>query len=494
MLHLMKNSRHAGFGFGPLHAAKLGVWNPGLYTDPNVIAVYDFEPAHPLKDKKGSNDLEIYERTQLGNDTKASDGSAQFVNLLNTRLLIPDASLANGTPWKSNQATMEGSACVWLKAGPFPPASCPIWAKWGPSGTWSIALWADFMANLYLRIGFNGGTLREDSNAVAVGWGVNRWYFIGATLDGSGNYRIRVYDQTGDVTTQVTGTFTNAPELHNAAWSVGGDTEAVPWYLNTGIFSFFSLWDRALTAAEIDNVRLGVLNPMTDPDCISLWLWSSGNFWADAKAANNWAAAVPAVDLVNKKVGNGAIDLERDTVQSLGRSDARLQAAWPGKSGDVNFSYTFTCWVQQESLDAVGYRPVWSKGATIWNVGHHMFLHSDQIIFTTRFTGGNASEAYNAALTAMRWYFIGCVYDESVGKQRFYVWDDVLGELQASESINDLRVLLGAVQADASPFRVGSSDAFNDFANTFDGRIDELVVFDKPLTFDQIRRVRQGKY
>jgi hypothetical protein len=464
--------------------------------DANCVAVYDFEPGAVCADTKGLNDLEYFEKCQLGRTARHGSGSARFDSLYMSvnGLSIPDASLSSDFPLKSGTSNGKISLAFWV---------CPLGvitneylvSKYDVANSKrSLGVYVDSSLKPMVYLGYNGGASGETLGPVNVVLTSDQWYWILVTYDSSDkSYRIRVYDETADTTTEVTGNSTNAINIEDAAFCVGRRDGDYSYDLRANI-DYLSVFKDILTAAEGDDIRTGAKDPLADSDCVALWDFESGDFYADSTGkGNDFPTPTPTCDEANFKQGAGSSDLELSSFQSFGRADSSLSTGFPLKGGETNYSFSVTGWVRPESLSSSEYRIVWSKGMTGYTLGTSLLLVdlSSGTIFRVRFAGQSPQVAAPKP-TIGKWYFVACVYDHAIHKGRIYIWDDeaqsVLGDnLSASWSA------YGDPVASSDPWRVGSADTIS-IALPYDGLTDEMTVWKTALTTAQIEAIRDGNY
>lgn len=222
-----------------------------------------------------------------------------------------------------------------------------------------------------------------------------------------------------------------------------------------------------------------------DSNCVALWKFD--NNADDGKGGNDLTeVGSPSYDSGDKKEGTHCIDLEYDSNQHCKIADGDLDAGFPGKSGTSEQSFSICCWLKSESgggivskwgTGAFSFACVLSGGGYLYfYIGYNSGSSQSSIIFETQLSTG-------------KWYHIGFVYDASDNGMKLRVWDDDAGELLDD---NKEGTAGGDMSPDTAPLEIGRHYQNNN--NCFDGKIDEVVFFDKVLSDDDIDAIRAGTY
>ncbi len=228
-----------------------------------------------------------------------------------------------------------------------------------------------------------------------------------------------------------------------------------------------------------------------DSNCVALWKFDNN---ADDSLGGNDLTEVnsPAYDGSDKKEGGYCLDLERDNGQYCLIADADLDTGFPGKSGGNEPSISICLWVKAESF-STGYQGLVTKYQTAGDLRTFSLMidGSGQVQFNVGYNSGQSYSLheFNTLLSAGKWYHIGVVYDASDNSVKIRVWDDDAGALLDS---NYSGTAGGDMSPRSAPFEVGRYNNSNSYC--FDGKIDELVVFDKALSDSDIDAIRAGTY
>ncbi len=489
----LRASRMGGFGIAGLHGARNGAWNPGLVDDPDVEALYEFEPLHPLKDTKGLNDLEFYNHVQPGFEHRAGAGAAHFGQSDEWKLILLNDDLAADFPLKTGSANTTVAVAFWYRYETG-VGSAPIVAKWATNKrSFAIYTNTDAPPKIYMGIGKGTGVSSLSTPAVNRGLAANQWYFIVASYDSvTKDYFVYLYDETAGDEVTVSGTFTDPMVLTTAPWTCTGGGDA-GWNDSGGMLDNLSVWNRTFDAAAAASLRTGGIDPETDADCKAFWPFEWGSMYEDIVGGNDFPTPTPTIE-TDKKQGKGSLRLHWTTQvirENLARSDAALSAGFPLKSASGNDSYGVTCWVKAATIGNGAWAFPWTKGARFVNAGHFLRFEINSVNFYTWFDGGSPNLGHSDPV-AGRWYFVGCGYNATTGKQKFYLWDDTAKSLLEDAESVDRRIVYGNLIYGAEPFRVGTFDMTSE--RGWNGWIDELAVFSRCPTSAEFAKICKGKY
>ena len=227
----------------------------------------------------------------------------------------------------------------------------------------------------------------------------------------------------------------------------------------------------------------------TDPGCQALWRFEPGALGQDSKGANHLTPVnSPVADTGDYREGSACVDLERDNGQHFTIADGSLGAGYPFKSGDTVKKATFCFWMKPESV------PGYNVYANIYTKGSYGSATACVEIQLTNgklrlIWGKDTSWQDNwdvCNISAGRWYHVGVVMD---GVNRLWlcrVYDATAGVATSYENTPtaNLRIV------NANVF-VG---AYEGGVNTFDGKLDEMVVFNRLLSPMEIDKIRAGTF
>jgi hypothetical protein len=225
----------------------------------------------------------------------------------------------------------------------------------------------------------------------------------------------------------------------------------------------------------------------SDPDCVALWKFD--NNAQDSKGGNDLTEVnSPSYDGTDKKEGTHCVDLESSSSQYGTIADGDLDAGFPGKGGTSEQSFSICAWIKLESDTTGG---IVEKLSTTNAKSYGLFYNSgdDKIYVYIGYNGGasHSTHAFATALSTGIWYHVGVSYDSSDNGVVIRIWDDNAGALLGS---NYEGTAGGDMSPDVSPLQIGRFYT----ASYFDGRIDEVVIFKKALSDDEIDQIRAGTY
>ncbi|HUT96627.1 MAG TPA: LamG domain-containing protein [Dehalococcoidales bacterium] len=231
-------------------------------------------------------------------------------------------------------------------------------------------------------------------------------------------------------------------------------------------------------------------NFSSDPNCIALWKLE--NNADDSKGGNDLAEVnSPAYDDTDRKEGTHCIDLERDNSQYCTIADGDLDFGFPGKSGTGEPSFSICFRVKRETLiPNVGMVSKYVQGS-----GYRTFVvrggSSGELDFLIGWNGGVSYTAllFDSYLESGKWYHVGVAYDASDNGMKIRVWDDNAGALLDD---NKEGTAGGDMYFSAAQFEIGRYGASDSYI--FDGKLDEVAIFNKVLTDAEIDAIRAGTY
>jgi hypothetical protein len=229
-----------------------------------------------------------------------------------------------------------------------------------------------------------------------------------------------------------------------------------------------------------------------DANCVALWKYD--NAATDSKGGNDLTPVnTPTYDSGDKKEGTHSTDLEHDSTQYFTITDGDLDAGFPGKSGTGEQSFSICCWVKPESIPSgVWHAPVCKSNVASDIMSYAIVLQNDgKINLFIGYNGGADFDylPFDTALSTGIWYHVAVTYDSSDNGMKIRIWDDNAGSLLDS---NKTDTAAGDMSPDSAPLEIGRWDGSD--ARTFDGKIDEVVIFKDVLTDDEIDEIRAGTY
>ena len=239
------------------------------------------------------------------------------------------------------------------------------------------------------------------------------------------------------------------------------------------------------------SVSYGANDFSGDGNCVALYRFESGALTTDSKGTNTLSAnGTPTADAVDYKEGSGCVDLEVTApAESYERADASLSADFPFKKDTANKTISLAFWCKLES--AATWRMLSGKSVASNYFPYFVGIGATgnlELYIADGLT--NENYVYGTTLTTGIWYHIGITYEDAGKTYRIRVWDDNAGALLGADltGTGSKNAYMGVDGA----FAVGGYRSGTTFS--FDGKIDEFVVFNDVLTADEIDQIRTGTY
>lgn len=233
-----------------------------------------------------------------------------------------------------------------------------------------------------------------------------------------------------------------------------------------------------------------------DSNVKALWRFENGALGTDSKGANNLVIDGPASDAVTYKEGAAAAYLDTVGEDVFLICDDDLDAGFPLKSSDTNKDISVVFWFRLSS-EPIVYRTIFEKGRFAgpppFGTNRSMSIavsNSDQMrlrISSDGTTWNNYDHA--STLDLNKWYHVAVTYQGSSGDYRIRIWDDNAGAILGSDAVGTA----ANVSVSTSPLSIGSGTFYND-NYAMEGNLDEMVVFDRVITTDEIDQIQKGNY
>lgn len=227
-----------------------------------------------------------------------------------------------------------------------------------------------------------------------------------------------------------------------------------------------------------------------DPRCKALWRLESGALTADSKGTNTLTDVnTVQEDLVDFKEGACAALFARANSEYLEITDANLDAGFPLKNGDTTKKITITGWFKSTGIP--GYLE-WHDIVVKWDwTGYKIcfaFQLSDSYL---QLSWGHTSDRQNQywnvmTPTAGRWFHYGLVIDGVAKTAHIRLWDATAESVTNYNHTFDYELRI----CDA-PFGIAGNSSTGDL---YDGRQDEIVVFNNLLSDTEIDAIRNGVF
>ena len=234
-----------------------------------------------------------------------------------------------------------------------------------------------------------------------------------------------------------------------------------------------------------------------DPTVKAVWNFDNGALTTDSQGSNTLTNnnAITA-DLGDFKQGDASASLIEAVSQYFSIPDANLDSGFPLKSSETNRVFSIVGWFKFDLLNDANFHALVMK----WDdssAGRSLFLVnstnplSDQIRFGIGHNSGASSEFKDHASTLVtgRWYHIAITHDAS-RNFRIRIWDDTAGSIVGSDLTGNFT---NTISIETTPLLIGAHDSAG-VAQFFDGRVDEIVVFDRAISVSEIDEIRSGTF
>lgn len=224
-----------------------------------------------------------------------------------------------------------------------------------------------------------------------------------------------------------------------------------------------------------------------DSNCKALWRFENGALTTDSQGTNTLTATgSPTSDTGDYKEGTGCVDYELSTPDYHSITDANLDAGFPLKSGDLNKKISLCMWFKRESSAST------SELAAKYNDsnmdGFFLGLSAVQEIILGIGYGTNVEYVVTTArISNASWYHVGITIDDSDRSYLIRAWDDGGSSILENKSGN----FTNNITIGNSAFVIAN---YEGGTNYYDGKVDEVVVFDDILTVSEIDAIRNGRY
>jgi hypothetical protein len=241
--------------------------------------------------------------------------------------------------------------------------------------------------------------------------------------------------------------------------------------------------------------HLMAYDPSSDASCQAWWRCEDGALGTDSSGKGNTLTETDVASSAACQEGSASCDFS-GTNDEMSRADADLTANFPFKNGTTNKTVTVCFWFIADALPGSGsYRGLWGKyitttGKRSINIGIKGKSSTQVIVFTLApdpAVAGTEKE-HGSDLATGTWYHVGVTYDNSGRSYRIRIWDDTAGAILGSDAT-------GTFAADPAV-----TDAQLEIANYnggglgLDGRMDDIVVFNRALGTNEIDEIRSQTY
>jgi len=123
--------------------------------------------------------------------------------------------------------------------------------------------------------------------------------------------------------------------------------------------------------------------------------------------------------------------------------------------------------------------------------GMYFRIYSDGKLYFCYLSASHSPEnmAFGTAFEANKWYHVGITYDSADLGYRIRIWDDTAGALLGPDATGSFAY---AIEANDGHFVLAYT--YGSGVAGYTGNIDEVVVFKKELTADEIDEIRAGTF
>ncbi len=240
-------------------------------------------------------------------------------------------------------------------------------------------------------------------------------------------------------------------------------------------------------------------NFTSDPDCVALWRFESGQLTADSIGSNTLEiSGAPEANTSDYKEGDASGDTENGYFRM---DDADLDAGFPLKSGAATTQFSVAFWMKARTgTDAVTGAVMYAKGAELgpkaysFAIGFHepSGAGTGTIILNVGTSDGTNLYLYDAnppkIIQRNHWYHLTVTYQEltpTSGTLKLYVYDP------SDDTVVTSTVASAKIPVFDTPLALG---VLRWSSSRFDGLLDEVVVFKDILTPAEVNQIHQGSY
>ena len=232
-----------------------------------------------------------------------------------------------------------------------------------------------------------------------------------------------------------------------------------------------------------------------DSRCKALWRFESGALTIDSKGANTLTAVnAPAANGSDFKEGAASAALVYASHQYFSIPDASLDADFPLKNGDAVQKATFCFFVKPASF-ASNTTPQTLIGHPGYSPGTYKFFavlagSGNNLLLYWGYSSGSSLYSFDTGIQLLTgaWWHIAIRVDGINKVLNVRAWK------YADSSLETYSITPGSVMSiAATELRIGGTIQ-SDTAYSFDGLIDEVVVFNDLLSDVEIDKIRNGTF
>jgi uncharacterized membrane protein len=236
-------------------------------------------------------------------------------------------------------------------------------------------------------------------------------------------------------------------------------------------------------------------NFASDPNCVALWRFESGQLTTDSIGTNTLANHGVTANMVNMKEGASSAEFMAADGDYFSIANASLSPRFPLKTDDKNRNISVSTWFRMASLpDFYQYVGLFTKSdEAAGKTSFAIAVGRDKdgkvnVWLMVGHDGGVANSEWvphtSAIVSTDTWYHLGVTYRDSDRSYRIRLSNgetttETTGTVAKGISLFDAPVFLGNI--------TGLNWAL-------DGQLDEMAVFNDVLTPAEIDQIRQGSY
>jgi hypothetical protein len=231
---------------------------------------------------------------------------------------------------------------------------------------------------------------------------------------------------------------------------------------------------------------------LNDPSCVACWRFEPGNITIDTMGKNNLTSSTnaPTVNEISFKEGNGSAEFVNANTNYFLINEVNLSSDFPCKTGDTVKQMSICGWFNLTS--EVNYNKIIGK----WDYsGHKMSwaIRPQWPGLQLEFGTSNGASSYTTAAAWSpwvlgRWYHFGVTIDGIAKRTTTRIWDDTSRLVIVKEQVGSMTYPLYLFN---SPLMIGAEVGPNNLLNA---KLDEIVVFNRILSINNIDDIRQGNY
>jgi len=225
-----------------------------------------------------------------------------------------------------------------------------------------------------------------------------------------------------------------------------------------------------------------------DDDIKALWRFENGALTTDSKGENALTNTGVNSNIESYKEGFGSAQFGADSRLYINDSD--LDTGFPLKNGDANKKLTLCTWLYVDTMptwDSIIFMKYASNKCSI-----KILINPTGYLTLYISAGGVTYETsyYHATpLVIGRWYHVGITYQASDGAYRIRIYDATAAAIHGSDKTGTL----GSVYVGTAPIFIGYLySPTRD--HSFYGKLDEMIVFNRVLTTDEIDEIRTNTF